>query len=200
MDTNIFSSGSNPFQIAKIWLEEARLTELNDPDAIALSSVDTHGRPNVRMVLLRYIEDTSFVFFTNYNSTKGKEILNSGNVAFVFHWKSLRRQIRVRGKAVKENGELADEYYAGRSLTSKCGAWASRQSAPLKNREELLQSVDDIKKRFNNDPPRPSFWGGIRVKPFEIEFWSDGKDRLHDRFLYTQNLNQDEWNVQRLSP
>ena len=193
-------AGDNPFELARAWLTEAEETELNDPNAIALSTVDADGMPNVRMVLLKEIEDGAFVFFTNYESAKGQELEQSGKAAFVLHWKSLRRQIRVRGHVTREDGPQADEYYHSRSLKSRLGAWASRQSRPLQSRSALMAEVAKITATKGPNPDRPPFWGGFRIVPSEIEFWADGAFRLHDRFVWRRNAPDDEWSVVRLNP
>lgn len=196
---NIFA-GRDPFVIAQQWLEEARESELNDPNAIALSTVDASGMPNARMVLLKDIEAEAFVFYTNYNSRKGVELSHSGKAAFVLHWKSLARQIRVRGLVTKEDGPIADAYYKSRSLKSRLGAWASEQSQPLSSREALMAEVAKVTLQKGADPERPPFWGGFRIAPTEIEFWSDGAFRLHDRFRWSRGTVDDDWEVTRLSP
>ena len=192
--------GEDPFQIFRRWFEEAANKEINDPDAIALSTVDPEGMPNVRMVLLRQIEDASFVFYTNYGSVKSKEIFSSQLAAFVWHSKSLRRQIRVRGQVEKEDGTMADLYYQSRSLKSRVGAWASIQSQPLESRSHLMQQVQYFENKFGDNPNRPPFWGGWRIKPLEIEFWADGEARLHDRFKWSRQTLNEAWEVQRLNP
>jgi pyridoxamine 5'-phosphate oxidase len=197
--TGIFA-GDDPFEIARNWLAEAEKSEINDPNAIALATVDADGMPNTRMVLLKEIEADAFVFYTNYGSAKGQEILASGKAAFVLHWKSLRRQIRVRGLTSREDGPKADAYYASRSLQSRLGAWASRQSQPLKSRAALLAEVAKISAKHANAPSRPPFWGGIRIYPTEIEFWSDGPFRLHDRFKWTRENAETGWEIARLNP
>ena len=190
----------DPITLFREWLEEATVTEVNDPNAIALATVDPAGLPNVRIVLLKEIEDDAFVFYTNYRSAIGEELAASGQAACAIHWKSVRRQIRVRGRVEKENGPQADRYYASRDLGSRLGAWASRQSQPLADRAALEQQVSDAHARFGDSPPRPDFWGGFRLFPLEIEFWQDGTHRLHDRERWSKvNLN-DKWNVKRLSP
>ena len=192
--------GEDPFQIFRRWFEEAVNKEINDPDAIALSTVDPEGMPNVRMVLLRQIEDASFVFYTNYGSVKSKELFSSQLAAFVWHSKSLRRQIRVRGQVEKEDGAMADLYYQSRSLKSRVGAWASIQSQPLESRSHLMQQVQYFENKYGDNPDRPPFWGGWRIKPLEIEFWADGEARLHDRFKWSRQTLNDAWEVQRLNP
>jgi pyridoxamine 5'-phosphate oxidase len=206
--------GDDPFDIVKTWLAEAEASEPNDPNAIALASVDPDGLPNVRMVLLKEVEargggDGSFVFYTNYDSAKGRELAASGKAAFVLHWKSLRRQIRVRGTLEREEGPAADAYYASRSLKSRLGAWASRQSRPLEGRAALLAEVARVTAAQGTAPRRPPFWGGFRIRPVEIEFWADGAFRLHDRFRWRRELDGSDpghservngWTVTRLNP
>lgn len=192
-------AGDDPFAIARRWLAEAEPKEPNDPNAIALATVDPAGMPNVRMVLLKDIEADAFVFYTNYDSVKATEIAAAGKAAFVLHWKSLRRQIRVRGLTEREDGPQADEYYASRSLKSRLGAWASRQSRPLSSRTELMAEVARMTARHGLNPPRPPFWGGIRIRPVEIEFWADGEFRLHDRFRWTAGADG-RWEAVRLNP
>jgi pyridoxamine 5'-phosphate oxidase len=197
--TGIFA-GDDPFVIAKTWLAEAALREPNDPNAIALSTVDASGMPNARMVLLKDIEPAAFVFYTNYGSAKAREIEAAGRAAFVLHWKSLRRQIRVRGLASREEGPAADAYYASRSLQSRLGAWASRQSAPLSSRAGLMAEVARQTALHGTAPQRPPFWGGYRIVPLEIEFWADGAFRLHDRFQWLRARVENPWQINRLSP
>ncbi|WP_341366191.1 pyridoxamine 5'-phosphate oxidase [Yoonia sp. BS5-3] len=199
-DRDSIFAGRDPLAIAQQWLEDARETEPNDPNAMALSTVDDTGMPNVRMVLLKDIEANGFVFYTNYNSQKGTELEHSAKAAFVLHWKSLRRQIRVRGLVSKEDGPQADTYYRSRSLKSRLGAWASQQSQPLSSREALMAEVAKVTMQKGTDPKRPPFWGGYRIAPIEIEFWSDGAFRLHDRFRWSRKAVDDGWEVTRLSP
>jgi len=197
--TGIFA-GDDPFALAQSWLKDAEASEPNDPNAIALATVDRGGLPNVRMVLLKEIEADAFVFYTNYNGKKAQELDASGQAAFVCHWKSLRRQIRVRGDVVKEDGDKADAYYASRSLKSRLGAWASHQSEPLESRAALMASVAKVTATHGTNPKRPPFWGGFRIIPKEMEFWADGAFRLHDRFRWTRVKPGDPWDIQRLSP
>jgi len=199
-------AGEDPFEIARDWLAAAEETEINDPNAIALATVDAAGLPNVRIVLLKEIEATgdgrgAFVFYTNYDSAKGREIEGAGKAAFALHWKSLRRQIRVRGITEREDGPQADAYFASRSLKSRLGAWASAQSRPLASRRALVAEVARITALKGPAPPRPPFWGGIRIRPVEIEFWADGDFRLHDRFRWTTATpGGGAWDVLRLNP
>lgn len=191
-------AGEDPFVIMRAWLGEAEATEPNDPNAMALATVDADGLPNVRMVLLKEIEAGAFVFYTNYESVKAAEIERAGRAAFVLHWKTLRRQVRVRGRVERVGGAQADAYYRSRGVQSRIGAWASRQSRPLGSRAELLASVERVVREQGEDPPRPPFWGGYRIVPEEIEFWADGEHRLHDRFRWTREGAG--WSAVRLSP
>lgn len=193
-------AGDDPFEIARRWMSEAETQEVNDPNAMALSTVDADGLPNVRMVLLKDIEDAAFVFYTNYSSVKAQELDQAGKAAFVIHWKSLRRQIRVRGTITKEDGPQADDYFASRSLKSRLGAWASKQSQPLSSRASLMAEVAKVTALHGPSPKRPPFWGGYRITPVEIEFWADGEFRLHDRFRFTRDDAGAAWSSQRLSP
>ena len=205
MDRSGIFAGSDPFAIAQAWLSEAEAQEPNDANAIALATVDADGLPNVRMVLLKEIEaggegGGAFVFYTNYGSKKGQEISASGKAAFVLHWKSLRRQIRVRGIVAREDGPQADKYFASRSLRSRLGAWASQQSQPLSSREALLAEAAKIALTKGPNPARPPYWGGFRIQPLEIEFWADGAFRLHDRFRWSRADAKANWTITRLNP
>jgi len=193
-------AGDDPFIIAQSWLNEAEKTEPNDPNAMALSTVDADGMPNARMVLLKEIEPDAFMFYTNYGSAKAQEMDATGKAAFVMHWKSLRRQIRVRGLVSREDGPQADAYYNSRSLQSRLGAWASDQSKPLESRAALLAKVAKITATKGANPKRPPFWGGFRIKPLEIEFWADGAYRLHDRFKWHRVQLRGDWRIDRLNP
>lgn len=198
-------AGDDPFLLAQRWLDEATEHEINDPNAIAIATVDADGLPNVRMVLLKDIEaegdgEGAFVFYTNYDSAKGQELAQSGKAAFVMHWKSLHRQIRVRGIVTREDGDKADTYYASRSLKSRLGAWASAQSRPLSSRASLMAEVAKVTAQHGTAPHRPAHWGGFRITPIEIEFWADGAFRLHDRFQWRRANLESPWTVQRLNP
>lgn len=193
-------AGDDPFALARSWLAEAQAVEPNDANAIALSTVDKDGLPNARMVLLKEIEDDAFVFYTNYGSAKAQELDHAGKAAFVMHWKSLRRQIRVRGVVTKEEGEQADAYYQSRSLKSRLGAWASAQSQPLSSRGNLMAEVAKVTATHGTSPSRPPFWGGYRIRPTEIEFWADGAFRLHDRFRWNRETCKSDWDILRLNP
>ena len=150
--------------------------------------------------MLKDIEDDAFVFYTNYTSANAGEIDSGGKAAFVMHWKSLRRQIRVRGTVSREEGKKADDYYASRSLKSRLGAWASDQSSPLSSRAALVAEVAKVTALQGTNPKRPAFWGGYRITPLEIEFWADGEFRLHDRFVWRRASPDDLWTVSRLNP
>lgn len=193
-------AGDDPFDLVRNWMREAEEKELNDPDAVALATVDSDGLPNVRMVLMRDIEDDAFVFYTNYGSAKAKESMTQGKAAFVLHWKSIRRQIRVRGLIEKEDGERADAYYQSRSLKSRLGAWASKQSQPLSSRGALMAEVAKVSAKHGANPQRPPFWGGFRIRPLQFEFWADGAFRLHDRFLWHRDSLASGWKITRLNP
>lgn len=190
---------TEPFLLFQQWFEEAQKSEINDPDAIALASVDKDGMPSVRMVLLKEILPEGFVFYTNYTSRKSGELIVTGKAAFVIHWKSLRRQIRVTGSVEKVPHIQSDAYYQTRSRGSRIGAWASQQSQPLQTRAELARAVSKMEQAYPDNVPRPPHWGGFLIRPREIEFWADGEFRLHDRFRFTQDTGG-EWVSQRLYP
>lgn len=190
----------NPFTLFARWFEEAKGAEINDPDAMAIASVDADGTPSVRMVLLKDVSEDGFVFYTNYESRKSGELLATGKAAFVMHWKSLRRQVRVVGSVQKASAEQSDAYFATRHRGSRIGAWASAQSKPIETRAELAAAVEEVEARFADvDVPRPAHWGGFIIKPQEIEFWADGAYRLHDRFRYIQD-DAGNWVATRLNP
>lgn len=200
MERDGIFAGEEPLEIARRWLAEAEKTEPNDPNAMALATVGEGGLPNVRMVLLKEIGDGGFVFYTNYHSAKGRELGAHPMAAGVLHWKSLRRQLRFRGHVTREEGARADAYFASRSLRSRLGAWASRQSEPLASRAALMAEVAKVTARKGPNPPRPPFWGGFKITPLEIEFWADGAFRLHDRFVWRRVSVDAPWSVQRLNP
>lgn len=194
-----FIEANKPFELFADWLKEAEKNEINDPNAMAVASVDETGLPNVRMVLLKDYSTEGFVFYTNFESTKGHEILASGKVALLFHWKSLRRQIRIRGAAVKVTKEEADSYYATRARGSRIGAWASKQSRPLESRFALEKAVAEYTAKFGLGAiPRPDYWSGFRVIPQEMEFWHDRQFRLHDRVVFKRN--GENWEKTQLYP
>lgn len=199
-DTPSIFGAADPFELTRDWLDEAAALEPSDPNAAALATVDETGMPNVRIVLLKGLEADGFVFYTNYDSAKGQELLVNGKAAFVLHWKSLRRQVRVRGPVEREDGAVADAYFASRPLDSRLGAWASRQSRPLENRAVLERAVERARETHGPDPARPEDWGGFRIRPVVFEFWSDGAHRLHDREKWHRDAIDAPWHRQRLFP
>jgi pyridoxamine 5'-phosphate oxidase len=193
-------AGDDPFDIARRWMGEAVKAELNDPDAAALASVDPDGLPDVRVVLVREIGAGTLTFFTNYESAKGRELLSSGKAALNFHWKSLRRQMRFRGTVIKATSEVSDAYFQSRHPVSRLGTWASDQSRPLKDRAELEQKLETVRAQFGDNASRPPYWGGFALLPTQIELWSDGPNRLHDRFRWVRSTETGDWAVNRLYP
>ena len=190
---------ADPYELFDSWFAEAKASEINDPDAMAIASVDSAGMPSVRMVLLKEVIPEGFVFYTNYNSRKSAELLATGKASFVMHWKSLRRQIRVCGQVAQVPAEQSDAYFSSRPRGSRIGAWASDQSKPLASRQELQTAVAAAEARYGDDIPRPPHWGGFLIRPDEIEFWADGEFRLHDRFRFTKSASG-TWQAQRLYP
>jgi pyridoxamine 5'-phosphate oxidase len=194
-----FTERADPFALFAEWLEEATAAEPNDPNAMALATVDADGLPDVRMVLLKGFDTRGFTFFTNYESAKGREILAHPKAAAVLHWKSLRRQVRLRGPVSEVSAAEADEYFATRSRGSRIGAWASQQSRPLESRFALEKAVARVTAKYPlGEIPRPPYWSGFRIAPVEIEFWKDGTFRLHDRVRFTRA--GDGWTRSRLYP
>ena len=191
----------NPFQLFEKWFEEAKRKEINDPNALALGTASKAGVPSVRMVLLKGYDENGFIFYTNLKSQKGNEIKENPNASMCFHWKSLLRQIRIVGTLKQVDDKTADEYYNSRAYESRIGAWASKQSSVLKNRDELLNALEDFKKKYKNkgNVPRPKNWSGWNLKPLSIEFWLDGENRIHERLKYTLDKN-DNWIKSLLSP
>lgn len=195
-----FTERSEPFRLFAEWLEDATKSEPNDPNALALATVDPDGMPNVRMVLLKGFDERGFVFYTNFESAKGGEILSAKKAAMCFHWKSLRRQVRIRGPVEQVSDEEADEYYASRPRGSRIGAWASKQSCPLESRFALEKAVAEYTAKYAVGAiPRPAHWSGFRIVPSQIEFWHDRPFRLHDRVVFTRD-DQGEWQTKRLYP
>jgi pyridoxamine 5'-phosphate oxidase len=183
------------------WFDEARAHEPNDPEAMALATVDASGTPNVRMVLLKGVGSKGFVFYTNEGSAKGRELDASPRAALLFHWKSLRRQVRIRGAVGAVSDDESDAYFATRSRPSQLGAWASRQSRPLESRAVFEGEIADVTARFaGGEVPRPPFWRGFRVEPASIEFWRDGQYRLHERLTFSRLASGVEWSRERLYP
>ncbi|MBL4786480.1 MAG: pyridoxamine 5'-phosphate oxidase [Cohaesibacteraceae bacterium] len=194
-----FTNSDEPLELFSAWLEEAKNAELNDPTAMTLASVDETGMPNARMVLLKDFDKNGFVFYTNFESNKGRELLESGKAALLFHWKSLRRQVRIRGNVETVSSQEADIYYQSRARGSRIGAWASKQSRPLEGRLALEKSVAEYTAKFGfGKIPRPEHWSGFRIVPMEIEFWHDRKFRLHDRLLF--RFGETGWATSKLYP
>jgi len=189
-----------PFELFRQWLSEAEKTEPNDPNAVAVASVGEDGMPSVRMVLLKGFDERGFVFYTNLGSQKGRELAANPKAALCFHWKSLKRQVRVEGLVSLVSDEEADAYYASRARDSRIGAWASKQSQPMAGRFELEQRVAKYAFKFHlGKIPRPPFWSGFRVEPTKIEFWRDKPFRLHERQVYLRNA-EGGWDIETLFP
>jgi pyridoxamine 5'-phosphate oxidase len=201
-----FAEAVEPFDLFEAWFAEAATNEPSDPTAMALATVDAAGVPNVRMVLLKGVDaperpDRGFVFYTNLESIKGRELLASGKAALCFHWKSLRRQVRLRGSTTQVSEEEADAYFASRPRASRIGAWASQQSRPLESRFALEKAVARYTAKFGiGGIPRPSYWSGFRLTPVEIEFWHDRPFRLHDRVSFRRSSPTEPWSKTRLYP
>lgn len=190
--------GQEPFALLEEWMAEAAETEINDPNAVALATVSDEGFPSVRMVLMKGRDEEAVHFYTNFTSRKAGELDTTQKAAMCFHWKSLRRQIRLVGTVERVDEETADNYYNSRPYGSRIGAWASDQSSPLESREALQVEVVRFSEEYPDNPPRPPYWGGYRLVPHEIEFWIDGESRLHDRFRFVKT--DGKWSATRLCP
>lgn len=194
-------SSGDPYGLFADWLAEAEKTEPNDPNALSLATVDEDGLPNVRMVLLKGFDERGFVFYTNLESQKGGELLAGPKAAMCFHWKSLRRQVRLRGPVTVVDDAEADAYFESRPRGSRIGAWASQQSRPLESKFALEKEVARYTAKFAlGSIPRPSHWSGFRLSPTYVEFWKDGKFRLHDRFIFTRQADDEPWQTARFYP
>ena len=191
----------DPFELFEKWFDEAKKKEINDPNALALGTANKEGIPSVRMVLLKGFNKNGFVFYTNLNSQKGNELKENPNASMCFHWKSLLRQIRIVGTLKQVEDKVADDYYNTRAYESRIGAWASKQSSTLKSRNELLNNLENYKKKYNDkdNVPRPNYWTGWNLKPSSIEFWLDGENRIHERLKYILDKNNN-WGKSLLSP
>ena len=198
---NCFLDLDDPIQLFTLWMDEAKKSELNDPNALSLATSNMNNMPSVRMVLLKEFNQNGFVFYTNLNSQKGNELKVNPNAAMCFHWKSLLRQVRISGTISQVEDRVADEYYNSRGYESRIGAWASKQSKELKNRNELTNSINEFKQKFNdeNNVPRPNHWSGWNLSPKRIEFWLDGDSRIHERLNYAIDKNGN-WIKSLLSP
>ena len=191
----------DPFELFEEWFEVAKKKEINDPNALALGTASKDGVPSVRMVLLKGFDKDGFIFYTNLKSQKSKELKENPNATMCFHWKSLLRQIRIVGKLNQVDDKTADDYYSTRAYESRIGAWASKQSSILKSRDELLNNLENFKKKYSDkdNVPRPDQWSGWNLKPSNIEFWLDGDNRIHERLKYTLGENN-IWTKSLLSP
>ena len=191
----------DPFELFEEWFEVAKKKEINDPNALALGTASKDGVPSVRMVLLKGFDKDGFIFYTNLKSQKSKELKENPNATMCFHWKSLLRQIRNVGKLNQVDDKTADDYYSTRAYESRIGAWASKQSSILKSRDELLNNLENFKKKYSDkdNVPRPDHWSGWNLKPSSIEFWLDGDNRIHERLKYTLD-NNNNWEKSLLSP
>ncbi|MDC0355730.1 pyridoxamine 5'-phosphate oxidase [Candidatus Pelagibacter sp.] len=198
---NCFLDLDDPIELFKVWMNEAKKSEPNDPNALSLATSNKNNIPSVRMVLLKEFNQNGFVFYTNLNSQKGNELKENPNAAMCFHWKSLLRQIRISGTITQVEDGIADQYYNSRGYDSRIGAWASKQSKELKNREELENSIKEFKQKFDdkNNVPRPNHWSGWNLSPTRIEFWLDGDSRIHERLNYTIDKSGN-WIRSLLSP
>ena len=198
---NCFKNLENPIDLFGEWFAEAKKTEINDPNAFALATANKNGIPSVRMVLLKDYSQNGFVFYTNLDSKKSSDVKSNPNASICFHWKSLLRQIRVTGQISKVSDKEADDYYNTRDYGSKIGAWASKQSSILKSRDELYKTIENYKKKYLDEKnvPRPNYWSGWNLNPYQVEFWLDGKNRIHQRLRYTKKENGN-WNKSLLSP
>jgi pyridoxamine 5'-phosphate oxidase len=196
-----FTQEQDPFALFETWFAEAKKSEPNDPNAMALSTVDAEGMPNSRMVLLNGRDGEDFVFYTNTQSQKGEELLGQPKAALLFHWKSLRRQVRIRGAVTVVSDEMADAYFQSRPRDSRIGAWASQQSRPLESRFALEKAVAIQAAKFGvGTIPRPPHWTGFRISPVYLEFWRDGAFRLHDRVVFRRAQVGEPWARARLYP
>lgn len=201
-----FSAAEDPFALFHAWMAEAEKSEINDPNAMSVATVDQSGLSNVRTLLLKGVDDASsaergFVFYTNFESAKGQELLATPKAALLFHWKSLERQVRIRGAVSLASHEEADAYYATRPELSRIGAWASQQSRPLSSRDVFEAKIQHYEQKFADGViPRPAYWSGFRVVPSEIEFWAARPFRLHDRIVFRRDAPHDSWHKTRLYP
>jgi pyridoxamine 5'-phosphate oxidase len=201
LSTADFTEATDPFALFKLWLEEARATEINDPEAMTLATVDADGLPDARMVLCKGVDARGIVFYTNIESAKGRELETQPRAAALFHWKSLRRQARFRGAVAQVSAAESDAYFASRPRGSQIGAWASAQSRPLASRADLEAAVHAYEQRFASaEVPRPEYWRGYRLEPVEVEFWRDRPSRLHERIMFTRSTPESTWKRRLLYP
>ena len=198
---NCFLDLEDPIQLFKVWMDEAKKMEPNDPNALSLATSNKNNFPSVRMVLLKDFSQNGFVFYTNLNSQKGNDLRENPKAAMCFHWKSLLRQVRINGRVTQVADEDADQYFNSRAYVSRIGAWASNQSEELTNRSQLINSIQEYKNKYSDEKkvPRPSHWSGWNLSPLSIEFWLDGDSRIHERLKYTIDKNGN-WIKSLLSP
>ena len=190
----------NPFRQFDAWFEQAVNAQLPEPNTMTLATVDSRGRPSARIVLIKGVDERGFVFFTNYESRKGREMAANPYASLLFYWIELERQVRIEGAIIKTSAEESDKYFASRPLGSRIGAWASNQSQVIESRSQLETREREISLLYGDQPPRPPHWGGYRLVPEAIEFWQGRPSRLHDRLLYTRSSEHSDWQISRLSP
>ncbi len=201
LNSSDFTEAREPFALLRAWLAEAGEREINDPEAMTLATVDASGMPDARMVLCKQADERGLVFYTNVESAKGLELAATPKAAALFHWKSLRRQLRVRGTVARVTDAEVDAYFASRARQSRVGAWASQQSRPLESRAKLEEAAAAYAEKFGEgDIPRPDYWVGFRLTPVQIEFWQDGQFRLHDRIVFWRPGEASPWSRERLYP
>ena len=195
---DVADANRDPIRQFEAWFAQAVDAKLPEPNTMTLATVDSRGHPSARIVLIKGVDERGFVFFTNYESRKGREIADNPRASLLFYWIELERQVRIEGTVVKTSADESDAYFASRPLGSRIGAWASEQSQVIESRTLLEAREREISARYGDNPPRPPHWGGYRLVPDAIEFWQGRPSRLHDRLLYTRN--RDTWDIVRLSP
>jgi pyridoxamine 5'-phosphate oxidase len=195
-----FLDEENPFELFKVWMKEAEKSEINDPNAFNLATADTTGQPDNRILLLKGLTDKEFIFYTNLESKKGRDLRSNPKASMCFHWKSLQRQIRIQGSVELVDSKTADEYFNSRPYESRVGAWASSQSEVMRHRDEFEEKIKEFKEKYpdQNNVPRPPHWSGWKLTPYKIEFWKDVQNRLHQRLCYSRIKNK--WDKEILYP
>lgn len=197
---DVADADHDPIRQFDTWFQQAVDAKLPEPNTMTLATVDPRGRPSARIVLIKGVDERGFVFFTNYESRKGRELAANPYASLLFYWIELERQVRVEGRIVKTSEQESDTYFASRPLGSRIGAWASNQSQPIESRSQLETREREISLQYGDQPPRPPHWGGYRLVPEAIEFWQGRPSRLHDRLLYTRASDNGDWQISRLSP